>query len=151
MSAQDPGAGPDPGRQPTEEEIRAALEEEMRRVTVDQVLLQSIVSLINLAGRRLGLAPGAEEEKDLDQVRLAVDSVRALLPLLEEKVSPQDASSIRNALSQLQMAYAREVEAAEQGGSEPSGDEPPKPDEQPPEGEGPGPAQSSGRLWVPGQ
>jgi len=151
MSAQDPGAGPDPGRQPTEEEIRAALEEEMRRVTVDQVLLQSIVSLINLAGRRLGLAPGAEEEKDLDQVRLAVDAVRALLPLLEEKVSPQDASSIRNALSQLQMAYAREVEAAEQGGGEPSGDEPPKPDEQPPEGEGPGPAQSSGRLWVPGQ
>jgi len=27
------------GRQPTEEELRAALEEEMRRVTVDDVLL----------------------------------------------------------------------------------------------------------------
>ena len=153
MSAQDPGAGPDPGRQPTEEEIRAALEEEMRRVTVDQVLLQTVVSLINLAGRRLGLAPGAEGEKDLDQVRLAVDAVRALLPLLEEKITPQDASSIRNALSQLQMAYAREAEGGggEQAPAEPSGDEPPKDTEQPPEDEGPGPAQSSGRLWVPGQ
>jgi len=149
MSAQDPG---DPGREPTEEEIRAALEEEMRRVTVDQVLLQSVVSLINLAGRRLGLAPGSEGEKDLDQVRTAIDAVRALLPLLEDKVGQEDAGSIRNALSQLQMAYAQEAGGG--GPSEPgapSGDEPPTRGDEPPGPGGSGPAQSSGRLWVPGQ
>jgi len=141
MSAQDPG---DPGREPTEEEIRAALEEEMRRVTVDQVLLQSVVSLINLAGRRLGLAPGSEGEKDLDQVRTAIDAVRALLPLLEDKVGPEDAGSIRNALSQLQMAYAQEASGAGPG-------EPSAPGDEPPAQEPPGPPKSSGRLWVPGQ
>jgi hypothetical protein len=134
----------EPEREPTEEEIRAALEEEMRRVTVDQVLLQTIVSLINLAGRRLGLAPGSEGDKDLGQVRTAIDAVRALLPVLEEKVDEQDAGSIRNALSQLQMAYAQEA-----GGGAPS--EPPAPGDEPPKPEGQGPPKSSGRLWVPGQ
>ena len=86
-------------RQPTEEELRAALEEEMRRVTVDDVLLQSAVSLVNLGGRKAGLAPGPEGERDLVQVQAAIDGVSALLPVLEE----------------------------------------------------PGPARSSGRLWVPGQ
>lgn len=130
-------------REPTEEEIRAALEEEMRRVTVDQVLLQTVVSLINLAGRRLGLAPGSEGEKDLGQVRTAIDAVRALVPLLEQKVGSEDASSIRNALSQLQMAYAQEAGAPAQAPAAP-GAEPKTP-------EGDGPPKSSGRLWVPGQ
>ena len=145
MSAQDPmGPGGPQDREPTEDEIRAALEEEMRRVTVDQVLLQSVVSLINLAGRRLGLAPGSEGEKDLDQVRTAIDAVRALLPLIESKVGQQDAGSIRNALSQLQMAYANEAGGAEAPDPAPQADEPPKQDP-------PGPPKSSGRLWVPGQ
>jgi Domain of unknown function (DUF1844) len=147
MSAQDPtGPGGPMDREPTEDEIRAALEEEMRRVTVDQVLLQSVVSLINLAGRRLGLAPGSEGEKDLDQVRTAIDAVRALLPLLEAKVGAEDAGSIRNALSQLQMAYAQEA-----GGAAGPGESVPPPGDEPPKPEGGGSAQSSGRLWVPGQ
>jgi hypothetical protein len=146
MSAQGPG---DPGREPTEEEIRAALEEEMRRITVDQILLQTVVSLINLAGRRLGLAPGAEGEKDVEQVKTAIDVVRALMPMLEGKTSEQDTASIRNALSQLQMAYAKETGGQAPGGepqaSETPAAEPPKSEE------GKGPAQSSGKLWVPGQ
>jgi Domain of unknown function (DUF1844) len=146
MSAQDPGPGGpgDPGREPTEEELRAALEDEMRRVTVDQILLQSVVSLINIAGRKLGLAPGAEGEKDLEQVRTAIDAVRALLPVLESKLEEQDGSSIRNALSQLQMAYAQEA----------GGEPPPPPGEAPPKQGGEPPQQGGGRssgLWVPGQ
>ena len=72
------------------------------------MLLQTIVSLVNLGGQRLGLAPGAEDMRDLDQVRLAIEGVRALLPLLEEQDAEQ-VRPIRDALSQLQMAYAREA------------------------------------------
>lgn len=154
MSA--PGAGP-MSPEPTEEEMRAALEEELRRVTVDQVLLQSVVSLVNLAGRRLGLAPGAESERDLDQVRTAIDALRALLPVLEGGEAVPELGAIRDALSQLQMAYAREAAgaptAAAPGAEPPAGQPPggePRTEEQPGK-EGPGPAQSSGRLWVPGQ
>jgi hypothetical protein len=88
-------------REPTEEELRAALEEQMRRITVKDVLLQTVVTLVNLSARKLGLGEG--EEKDLEQARLGIDAVRALLPLLpEEEVAP-----VREALSQLQMAYAQ--------------------------------------------
>jgi hypothetical protein len=142
-------AGPGPGPEPTEEEIRA-LEEEMRRVTVDQVLLQTIVSLVNLAGRRMGLAPGAEAERDLGQVRTAIDAVRALMPLVEATEGAPDLTPIRNALSQLQMAYAAE---AGQGapGAPPSGAPAAAPREGEQKGEGGGPPRSSGRLWIPGQ
>ncbi len=92
----------DPQGQPTEEELRAALEEQLRQLRVEDVLLQTIVTLVNLAGRRLT----AEGEKDPEQARVAIDAVRALLPL-----SPQeDLGPIRDALSQLQMLYARETQ-----------------------------------------
>jgi hypothetical protein len=94
-------------REPTEEELRAALEEQMKRITVHDVLLQTVVTLVNLSARKLGLADS--EEKDLAQARLGIDAVRALVPLLpEEEMAP-----IRDALSQLQMAYAREAGGAQ--------------------------------------
>ena len=127
-------------RQPTEEELRAALEEEMRRVTVDDVLLQSAVSLVNLGGRKAGLAPGTEGERDLEQVQAAIDGVSALLPVLEAR-GREEVKPIREALSQLQLAYTR---LAGEGGEAAKPDDPSQPADS-------GPAQSSGRLWVPGQ
>jgi hypothetical protein len=102
---QDPTSGAG-GRQPTEEEMRAALEAEMKRITVDDVLVQTVVSLVNLGGRRAGLAPGTEGERDLDQVQTAIEAVQALLPLLERH-HPEEVRPVRDALSQLQLAYAR--------------------------------------------
>lgn len=152
------GAAGGPGREPTEEELRAALEAEMKRVTVDDVLLQTVVSLINLAGRRAGLAPGTEEERDLDQVRNAIDGVRALLPLVERNPEvARELGPIRDALSQLQLAYAQLSGAAGEGGHAPpapggEGAQRPAGGERPAgEGEAPERPPSSGRLWVPGQ
>jgi hypothetical protein len=145
----------DQQRQPSEEEMRAyaaQLEEQMRQLRVEDVIVQTIVTLVNLGGRRAGLAPGTEDERDPEQLRLAIEGARALLPLIESELGP-DGQAIREALSQLQMAYSQiaaggaaagersgEGSGAPAGG-EPSGDKP----------EGAGPAQSSGRLWVPGQ
>ena len=143
MEQQQGGAGAGGGREPTEEELRAALEAQLKQLTVDQVLLESVVSLINLAGRRMGLAPGSEDERDLEQVRTAVEAVRALLPVLEQGRHKEELGPIRNALSQLQMAFAREAQGAPGVPAEEG--------EKPPEDQGKGPAQSSGRLWIPGQ
>jgi hypothetical protein len=135
----------DPPRQPTQEELQAAYEAELKRIRVEDVLVQTLVSLINLGGRRAGLAEGAEEERDPEQLRLAIEGSRALLPLVEELLGP-DADQVRTALSQLQIAYSQIA----QGGGQP-----PQPGDQPrtgePEKPQDGPAQSSGRLWVPGQ
>jgi hypothetical protein len=86
------------GPQPSEEELRARLEEELRRITVRDVLLQTIVSLINLGGQRLGMGEGGGEMRDLEQVRLAIEGVRALLPLVEEE-NPEQVKPVRDALS----------------------------------------------------
>jgi len=134
--------------EPTEEEVRAAMEEEMKHVRVEDVLLQSVVSLVNLGARRAGVAPELVEEADPEQVRVAVEAVRALLPLLEE-IAPDQAPAIRDALSQLQLAYAR-TRGGAPGGSGPAPGEP-APPRPPAEPEPPGPAPGSGRLWIPGQ
>ena len=131
---------PNQPAEPTEEQLRAAYEEQLKRIRVDDVLIQTVVSLVNLGSRKIGLAEETAEERDLEQVRQAIEGTRALLPLVEEALGP-DAGQIRAALSQLQLAYAREVGA----GDAPAESKPPE------EPEGPGPAQASGRLWVPGQ
>ena len=98
--------GEQASRQPTEEELRAAYEAEIKKVRVEHILLEQIVTLINIGRRRTGLSPGTEDERDPDQVRLAVESVRALLPLVEQ-AAPEQVAPIREALSQLQLAYVR--------------------------------------------
>ena len=124
-------------RQPSEEEIQA-LEAELEKLTVDDVLLQTVVTLLNLGARKAGLAEGSTA--DLPEVKQAIDAARALLPLLEPRHAEQ-LGPVRDALSRLQMVYVQKS-----GGEEPAPEEPNEPDQ-----EGPGPAQSSGRLWVPGQ
>ena len=131
-------------RQPSEEEIRA-LEAEMEKLTVDDVLLQTVVTLLNLGARKAGLVEGSTP--DLPQVKEAIDAARALLPILEPRHGEQLAP-VRDALSRLQMAYVQQS-----GGEQPTAEpvaEGEEPAGEPGEG-GPGPAQRSGRLWVPGQ
>ena len=82
MSTQEP--------QFSEEELRA-IEAEMQKITVDDVLLQTIVTLLNVGARKAGLAsaPPAEgetpPEPDLEQVKQAIDGARVLIPLVEAR------------------------------------------------------------------
>ncbi|HYI18253.1 MAG TPA: hypothetical protein VD836_06065 [Solirubrobacteraceae bacterium] len=138
MSTQEP--------QFSDEELRA-IEAEMQKITVDDVLLQTIVTLLNVGARKAGLAtqpqPGeTPPEPDLEQVRQAVEGARALLPLVEARHGEQ-LGPVKDALSRLQMFYAQR--AAGRPGGEPAGEE------SEPAASGGGSAQSSGRLWVPGQ
>ncbi|MGO9882345.1 MAG: hypothetical protein ACLPV4_04940 [Solirubrobacteraceae bacterium] len=159
--------GEDPSQAATEEELRAAYEAEIKKIRIEQVLLEQVVTLINLGMRRTGLSPGTEDERDLDQVRLAIDSIRALMPLIDQNAAPQ-AAPIREALSQLQLAFVKLGGAAGPGdslsGQAPSAtgpvptqqapsdpEQPPEADQEPVKPGEPGPAQRSGRLWVPGQ
>jgi hypothetical protein len=167
--------------QPSEEDRseadqREAYEAELNRITSSEMILQATVSLLNIGGRRLGLAGAPDSqspnspaagERDLEQVRDAIDGVRALMPILERHMGGE-LGPLRDAISQLQMAYAREVRSARETSSPtasqaPAGEKPasvaekPTAAEKPEEtlakekSEGPGPAQASGRLWVPGR
>jgi hypothetical protein len=142
-AAREPGLGEaGPEAPSSEEELRARLEEELRRITVRDVLVQTVVSLVNLGGQRLGLVEGTADVRDLDQVRMAIEGVRALLPLLEAEDAEQ-VRPVRDALAQLQMAYAREVGATPGDAAHPGEGKPAdEPEDQPRRG-GPG------GLWVP--
>jgi hypothetical protein len=87
--------------------------EQLRKIKVQDVLLQTVVTLINLGGQRL-----VGEEKDLEQAKLAIEGVRALLPLCPE----EESKPVKDALSQLQMLFARESQEPK---AQP---EPPKPE-----------------------
>ncbi len=142
--------------------MRAAYEAEIKKIRVEHVLLEHVVSMVNLGMRRTGTAPGTEDERDPEQVRIAIEAIKAALPLVEQ-AAPQQIGPIRQALSQLQLAFVRiGGQPASESGHEapaeapgPGGEEPQAASEaQPGPGDteqGAGPAQRSGRLWVPGQ
>jgi hypothetical protein len=143
--------------QMSEEELRAAyerqLEEQLRTLRVEDVIVQTIVTLVNLGGRRAGLAPGTEDERDPEQLRLSIEGARALLGLIENELGP-DAAAIRDALSQLQMAYAQLAGGSPAGGPAGGAGGPAGGGQAPgggPAQGGPGSPPSSGRIWVPGQ
>ena len=136
------------------EQERAAYEAELARVRVEDVLVQTVVSLLNLAARRAGLS-GADEEPDFEQVGEAIDATRALLPFVEPTLGAE-AAQVRDALSQLQLAYARSGAGARAGAAPgappaPSGAQAGPPPAKPGDTDPARPVRSSGRLWVPGQ
>jgi hypothetical protein len=134
---------PAPQDPPSEEEIRARIEEQLRTVRVQDLLLDSTVSLLNLSARRIA----KDDERDLEQARIGIEAVRAMVELLD----PEPAKQVRSALSEVQVLYARQAggSAPDEGGGEP-GPEPPGPEERPE----PQPATGPGRrpppkLWTP--
>lgn len=144
-------------RPPTEEELRAAYEAELKRIRVDDVLVQTLVSLINLGGLRAGMVEGSEGERDVEQLQKAIDAIRVLLPLVEPALG-RDAAAIRDALSRLQLEYTRLASQSDEGPGDagdaaaaPGAGGPPAPEQAPSDPGQPGPAQRSGRLWIPGQ
>jgi hypothetical protein len=140
--------------QPSEEQLREMYEEQMRRIRVEDVLMNSVVELINQGMRRTGLAQGYEGDRDPEQVRLAIEAVRILMPLAESITDGEQLKPFRDALSQLQLAYVRIGGApSETPGAEPAAPKPPasSPAGEPPKPGETGAAQRSGRLWIPGQ
>jgi hypothetical protein len=151
----EPGEGPPPGAEgeaPSEEEMRAALEEQMRKVRVEDLLLQSVASIINLTARRIA----KPDEQDLAQAKTGIDAVTALADLLPAEAATQ----VRNALSELQVLYAQAAggegpggeggESGGEGGSPGGGEGPPGGAEQPPPASDPR-REPPPRLWTPGQ
>jgi hypothetical protein len=114
-------------QEPTEEELLDAL----RRVKVDDVLVQTVATLVNLAGQKLAVP----EAKDPAEAKKAIDAARAMLPLLPENAAGQ----IKDALSQVQMLYVKEQGTAAQ---------PPEPE--PEDRESAERAAARSKIWIPG-
>jgi hypothetical protein len=123
----------------SEEELRARIEEGLRKVRVQDVLLESVVTIVNLTARRIA----KEDERDLEQARVGVESIKAVIDLLE----PEAQTQVRNALSELQVLYARAVEGKPMGADDEPSEEPSA--QAQPEAPQQGPKEPPPGLWVP--
>ena len=90
---------------PDEQKLIEELQVELAKLKVSDLLLQTLYSVSSLGYHRLSL-----ETRDLEQARLAIEALRALVPVLEGAV-PEDAlRDFNQVLANLQLAYAAAAE-----------------------------------------
>lgn len=87
--------------EPTDEQLLQQLEEELKKLRVSDLLVQTLYTLSSLGYRKL-----SEEDLDLPEARLAIEALRALLPVLEGSAPDQLVRDFRQVMSNLQLAYA---------------------------------------------
>jgi hypothetical protein len=98
------------GEQLSEEELRERLEAELRQLKVSDVLLQTCYTVSSLGYAKLA---GPEEERDLEQARVAIEALRAVVPVLQGVVADEVSRDLGQVTANMQLEYAKAV--AEQG------------------------------------
>jgi hypothetical protein len=95
-----------PSRQ-SDEELLKQVEEELKKLKVSDLLVQMLYTVSSLGYRKL-----SEEDRDLDQARLAIESLTAVLPVLEGTVGDDVLRDFRQVTANLQLAYAEAARGA---------------------------------------
>jgi hypothetical protein len=95
-----------------EEEAALRLAEELRNLKVEDVLLNVLVQISSIGYRRLGLTEETKEDRDLGQAKLAIDTMKALTPVLAQVVPAELVLEFERSVAELQLAY---VKAASEG------------------------------------
>jgi hypothetical protein len=93
---------PDPPE--SERELVEQLQAELGRLKVSDLLLQTVYTISSLGYHRL-----SGENKDLEQARLAIDALKALMPVLEGAVPAEAVRDFNQVLANMQLAYAAAV------------------------------------------
>jgi hypothetical protein len=86
---------------PSDEQLVEQLEAELKKLKVSDLLVQTLYTVSSLGFRRL-----APDDRDLDQARLAIEALRALVPLLEDSAPAELVRDFKQVTANLQLAYA---------------------------------------------
>jgi hypothetical protein len=87
--------------QPSDDELMKQLEEELKTLKVSDLLVKTLYTISSLGYRRL-----SEQDRDLDQARLAIEALRALVPVLDGAASDELVRDFKQVTANLQLAYA---------------------------------------------
>ena len=87
--------------EPTDEQLVQQLEEELKKLKVSDLLVQTLYTVSSLGYRRL-----SGEDRDLDQAKLAIEALRALVPVVEGSASEELVRDFKQVTANLQLAYA---------------------------------------------
>ena len=96
------GEDQEPQPSPSQEELLRQLEAELEQLKVSDVLVQTVFTVSSLGYRSLG-----EESRDLEQAKLAIDALRALVPALKDAVPAELARDLEQMVANMQLAYAK--------------------------------------------
>jgi len=108
----------DEEKQPSDAELAAQFQEELKRLKVGDILVQTLYTVSSLGYHKLG-----EDHRDLEQARLAIESLRALLPVLEGAVSAEIVRDFNQVVANMQLAYVAAMREAPPAG-EPTAEDP---------------------------
>jgi hypothetical protein len=89
-----------------DEKLIQQLEEELKKVKVSDLLVQTLYTVSSLGYSRLGA-----ENRDLEQAKLAIEAMRALIPVLEGTVPEEVVRDFNQVTANMQLAYADAVSA----------------------------------------
>ena len=124
--------------EPDQEQLARELEEQLKALRVEDVVVQSLVTVSSIGFRRLGLSQDTREDRELEQSQLAIETMEALTPVVERFMPEQLASDFKGSAAQLKLAYVRAV-AEEKAESGPSAEAEPEPAAEPDPAAGPEP------------
>ncbi len=102
--------------EPDQEQAAHELAEELRKLRVEDVLVNTLVHVSSIGYRRLGLTEDSREDRDLGQTSLAIETMQALVPVLEDFLPEDVVDSFQDQVANLQLAYAKAVKE-EAGGA----------------------------------
>ena len=88
----------------------AELLDALRQLQVSDLLVQTLSTVSSLAFHRL-----AEQHRDLEQARLGIEALRALVPVLTGSISPELQRDFEQVTANLQLAYAAAVSDSQTG------------------------------------
>jgi hypothetical protein len=89
------------------EQLAAELAQELRKLRVEDVLVNTLLTISSIGYRRLGLTEDTVEDRDLEQARLAIRTMQALTPVLEQVVPGELVADFTSSVANLQLAYAK--------------------------------------------
>ena len=115
----------------SENERRAALDE-LAAIPVEQLLVGTIQTLVNVTLLRLGLVEGIDDAVDRVQARIAIDAIAALESVVGPRMPPDVANELRSALASLRLASSGGGPGGDGGGGAPLPPPPPPQAERPP-------------------
>lgn len=90
---------------------------------VEDALVHTLITISSIGYRRLGLTPETKEDRDLGQTQLAIDTMRALIPVLEKVLPAELIRDFNSSVANLQLAYAKAVSEARSAGGGPTREE----------------------------
>ena len=105
---EEPESERDQQREPTDQELADQFREELKRIKVVDLLVQSLYTVSSLGYHKLG-----PEARDLPEARLAIETLRALLPVVRGEAPAEVVRDFEQVVANMQLAYADGVKQEE--------------------------------------